>query len=90
MAIEGWQVPLWDAINRYVEACGGDPGKHVYGDTRRQTAVAEVDAVVRAAQDHTSIQAAHGKALLSEVLRGADILTDRKWMRAAKRLVEET
>jgi len=47
MTVEDWQVPLWDAINRYVVACGGDPSKRVYGNTPRQTAVAEVNGVVR-------------------------------------------
>jgi len=41
------RVKLWDAINRYVIACGGDPSKHVYGNTTRQRAVAEVEQVVR-------------------------------------------
>jgi hypothetical protein len=30
------------------------------------------------------------KELIRQVLTGADILTDRRWMRAAKRLVDET
>lgn len=36
------QVKLWDAINDYVVACGGDPGSHVYGNIPRMNAVAEV------------------------------------------------
>jgi hypothetical protein len=88
MPLEEWQVPLWDAINRYVVACGGDPGKHVYGNTSRATAVADVCGVVRRATEQGETQAAHGKALLSEVLRGADVLTDRKWKKAANALVD--
>lgn len=34
---------MWDAINKYVETCGGDPSKHVYGNTARQRAVVEVE-----------------------------------------------
>lgn len=41
------RVALWDAINAYTEACGGDPSKHVYGNTTRQKAVAEVERLVR-------------------------------------------
>lgn len=41
------RVKLWDAINAYAAACGGDPSKHVYGNTPRQTAVAEVERLVR-------------------------------------------
>lgn len=41
-----WKVPLWDAIHDYVIACGGDPSKHVYGNTTRQRAVVAVEAVV--------------------------------------------
>lgn len=45
-----WQTELWDAINRYVVACGGDPARHVHGNVSRMNAVADVnDAVQRAA-----------------------------------------
>lgn len=40
------RVALWDAINRYVESCGGDPAKHVYGNTARMMAVVEVERIV--------------------------------------------
>lgn len=40
------RVALWDAINRYVITCGGDPSKHVYGNTPRMNAVVEVERVV--------------------------------------------
>lgn len=43
------RVRLWDAINRYVTACRGDPSKYVYGNTPRMKAVAEVEAVVQEA-----------------------------------------
>lgn len=42
------RVALWDAINHYVEACGGDPSKRLYGNTQRQLAVAEVERIVSA------------------------------------------
>lgn len=44
-----WQVEMWDAINRYVVACGGDPAHHVHGNTARMTAVSDVNDVVRRA-----------------------------------------
>jgi hypothetical protein len=46
-----WKVPLWDAIDDYVRACGCDPNKHVYGNTTRQRAVVAVETVVRALID---------------------------------------
>ena len=39
------RVALWDAINEYVAACGGDSSKRVYGNTSRQRAVAAVERV---------------------------------------------
>lgn len=44
-----FEVDLWDAINRYVVACGGDPSSHVHGNTARMQAVAEVGSIVAAA-----------------------------------------
>lgn len=44
------RVKLWDAVNEYVIACGGDPGKHVYGNTPRAAAVVGVENAVRAAE----------------------------------------
>ena len=55
MAIEAWQVPLWDAINRYVVACGGDPEKAVYGNTSRMKAVVDVNTAVRSASDNMRV-----------------------------------
>jgi len=46
-----FEVDLWDAINRYVVACGGDPASHVHGNTARMQAVADVGAIVAAATD---------------------------------------
>ncbi len=43
MQLEG---KLWDAINRYAIAVGGDPAMHVYGNTLRMQAVAAVGAVI--------------------------------------------
>lgn len=40
-------VALWDAINTYAETCGGDPPRHVYGNTPRQRAVVEVENALR-------------------------------------------
>lgn len=40
------EFDLWDAINRYAIAVGGDPSKHVHGNTPRMQAVVDVDALV--------------------------------------------
>lgn len=40
------KVRLWDEINRYVVTCGGDPSKHVYGNTPRMDAVCAVEKAV--------------------------------------------
>jgi len=42
---EHW-ARLWDAINEYAEACGATPGARIYGNTRRQRAVAEIEALL--------------------------------------------
>ena len=39
------RAKLWAAINEYAESCHGEPGKHVYGNTRRQDAVVKVEAI---------------------------------------------
>ena len=44
------KVKLWEAINAYVVACGGDPSRHVYGNTPRMDAVSEVE-VERAVEE---------------------------------------
>ncbi len=41
-----FEVALWDAINRYAITVGGDPAHHVYGNTPRMQAVADVGAIV--------------------------------------------
>jgi len=40
------EVDLWDAINRYAIAVGGDPRKHVHGNVPRMQAVADVGKIV--------------------------------------------
>lgn len=42
-----FQNLLWDAINRYAVACGGDPSDRVYGNTVRQMSVVAVNTAVR-------------------------------------------
>lgn len=37
------RIDLWDAINDYATACGGDPGARIYGNTRRQRAAVAVE-----------------------------------------------
>lgn len=44
------QVALWDAINKYVVTCRGNPSLYVYGNTARMTAVSEVEAAIAAIQ----------------------------------------
>lgn len=39
-------LELWDAINAYAIACGGDPSQNVYGNTARQDAVNAIEAAV--------------------------------------------
>ena len=46
---------LWDAINRYVTACGGDPGQLTCGNVSRMQAVADVGAIIRGALSRQSI-----------------------------------
>lgn len=40
------RAQLWDAINEYAEACGGTPGERIYGNTKRQRTVSEIEALV--------------------------------------------
>jgi hypothetical protein len=39
-------MELWNAINRYAVAVGGDPSKHVYGNGPRMDAVADVGKIL--------------------------------------------
>jgi hypothetical protein len=43
-------IALWDAINRYTQACGGDPNTRVYGNIERQRAVVDVHRAVDVAR----------------------------------------
>ncbi len=45
------QVPLWDAINRYVVACGGAPHTQTVGLVAREKAVVAVEQVINEAVD---------------------------------------
>ena len=40
------KIVLWEAINRYVETCGGDPSGRVYGAISRQEAVVNVERAI--------------------------------------------
>jgi hypothetical protein len=44
------QNRLWHWINAYAMTCGGDPSEHVYGNTPRQTAVAEIGKTIADAE----------------------------------------
>ena len=39
------KIDLWDAIHRYVVACGGDPGRRSYGNAARMNAVSDVEKI---------------------------------------------
>ena len=53
------KTALWDAVNAYVVSCGGDPAKHVYGNTLRQLSVVSVeDAVLAIIRPYRAKQAA--------------------------------
>lgn len=43
-----WTVELWNAVNDYATACGGDPSQHVYGNAPRMAAVAKVHDLIDA------------------------------------------
>lgn len=51
-----WQVEMWDAINPYVLACGGDPALHVHGNPERMNAAADVNDAVRHAANEDLIR----------------------------------
>lgn len=40
MLLRVLQVPIWDAINKYTEACGGNTGAATVGDDRMNAVVA--------------------------------------------------
>ncbi len=42
----GDRVSFWEAVNRYAISCGGDPDKHIFGNTTRQAAVVDVERAV--------------------------------------------
>jgi hypothetical protein len=50
-----WRVALWDEINKYVIACGGDPSKHVYGNVSRMNAVVDVESCILRAHSEDRI-----------------------------------
>ena len=64
------EFDLWDAINRYAISVGGDPSKHVHGNTSRMQAVVDVDALVANARgaEVAGLRAALGAA--HKFLRG--------------------
>jgi len=37
------KIELWEAIHEYVVACGGDPTKHIYGNTNAMDAVIKIE-----------------------------------------------
>lgn len=47
------RVKLWDLINEYASACGGDTSNRTVG-VRRQKCVAEIESLVRTIESETS------------------------------------
>ena len=39
-------LDVWEAIHKYVKACGGDPARNIYGNTPRANAVIKVEAAI--------------------------------------------
>lgn len=72
---------------RHAKPCGPSPD----GDDMSCACGCAADDVFCANHDpEISAELETAKDLLRQVLLGEDVLTDRKWMRAAKRLVDET
>jgi hypothetical protein len=67
-----FQNALWDAINAYATACGGDPSEHVYGNVPRMNAVVAVNAAVRAEVEHWKRGVANRDASLKLVEEARD------------------
>lgn len=42
----GYEVDLFEAVNNYASACGGDPSRFVYGNTHRQKAVSKINQTI--------------------------------------------
>lgn len=59
---------LWDAINDYAISVGGEPSKHIHGNTIRMRAVAAVARVVDQVSSWRQIDA----VVVDELARGGD------------------
>lgn len=89
------KTKLWNLIHSYVKVCGGDPSKHVYGNTLRQKLVVEIERAALPDRDRE----AEIRALLEEVIRiHADPdapefskcdIEPCMWCERAKKLLEE-
>ena len=60
------QELLWNAINAYAQACGGDPSNAVYGNTPRQNAVAAVYECLNRLASETQAETERLRALVSQ------------------------
>jgi hypothetical protein len=56
-----WKIPLWDVINAYVRACGGDVGTETVGGARMD-AVVRVEKALAVAREHAIDLYIEGKA----------------------------
>ena len=68
-----FEVELWDAINAYATSVGGDPSKHVYGNTSRYHAVAAVARVV----DQAALRRRIDDVTIGELAKGCDAAAGR-------------
>lgn len=84
--IPNWKLEMWSSIDSYTVACGGDPGDRVYGATKRQLAVVDVEQAVEGelARMASQLTAAKQRAEEAEKERDearrqrADVWADRK------------
>lgn len=75
------EMELWNAINRYAEAVGGDPSRHVHGNVTRMQAVADVGKIVARAASREQIDdlvvedlaKASNAAAAAACVRGAEV-----------------
>jgi hypothetical protein len=62
------EVELWNAINSYAIAVGGDPSRHVYGHDARMQAVADVGKVVAKVRSRQRID----DIVVDELVKGSN------------------
>lgn len=68
-----FEADLWDAINRYAISVGGDPAAHVYGNTPRMQAVADVGKIA----DRVAARQRIDDLVVDELARGSNAAAAR-------------